>query len=164
MKTAFRTMISTVLMMMVGNAMAGDPHLMVMDPWVREAPPNAKMLAGYFTIMNHSGDGAEIVGASSNMFEKVEMHKTVHKDGVAKMIAQPSVDVGKHATVKFQPGGLHLMLINPKSPLKAGDKVDISLKLKKGGDLKMTAVVKKGSAMQGESHEDMDHEHMHHDN
>jgi copper(I)-binding protein len=56
------------------------------------------------------------------------------------------------------------MLINPKSPLKAGDKVDISLKLKKGGDLKMTAVVKKGSAMQGESHEHMDHEHMHHDN
>ena len=159
MKTGFRSIIMTVLMLVAGHTQAADPHLMVMDPWVREAPPNAKMMAGYFTIMNHSGESAEIVGASCDKFEKVEMHKTVHKDGVAKMIAQPSVQVGKHATVKFQPGGLHLMLINPKSPLKAGDKVDISLKLKKGGDLKMTAVVKKGSAAQEHSHEHMHHDH-----
>jgi hypothetical protein len=148
-------------MFVAGNSFAADAHLMVMDPWVREAPPNAKMLAGYFTIMNHSGKSAEIVGASSDKFEKVELHKSVQEGGVAKMVAQPSVEVGKHATVKFQPGGLHLMLINPKAPLKAGDKVDITLKLKKGEDLKMTAVVKKGGSMEGHDHEHM--EHMHHD-
>jgi copper(I)-binding protein len=159
MKVSFHSMLITGLMLFTSTAMAADPHLMIMDPWVREAPPNAKMLAGYFTIMNHSGDSTEIVGASSDKFEKVEIHKTVQEGGVAKMIAQPSVEVGKHATVKFQPGGLHLMLMNPKGPLKAGDKVEISLKLKKGSDLKMTAVVKKGGAMQEHSHEHMDHEH-----
>jgi copper(I)-binding protein len=148
----------TVLLLVAGNSLAADAHLMIMDPWVREAPPNAKMLAGYFTIMNHSGKSAEIVGATSDKFEKVELHKTVQEGGVAKMIAQPSVEVGKQATVKFQPGGLHLMLINPKAPLKSGDKVDITLKLKKGDDLKMTAVVKKGGAQ-----EEHQHEHMHHD-
>lgn len=159
MKVSFHSMIIAGLLLITGSAMAGDPHLMIMDPWIREAPPNAKMLAGYFTIMNHSGDSAQIVGASSDKFEKVEIHKSVTEGGVAKMIAQPSVEVGKHATVKFQPGGLHLMLMNPKGPLKTGDKVEISLKLKKGSDLKMTAVVKKGGAMQ----EHMDHEHMHHE-
>ena len=162
MRNSVRSMIVTVLMFVAGNSFAADAHLMVMDPWVREAPPNAKMLAGYFTIMNHSGKSAEIVGASSDKFEKVELHKSVQEGGVAKMVAQPSVEVGKHATVKFQPGGLHLMLINPKAPLKAGDKVDITLKLKKGEDLKMTAVVKKGGSMEGHDHEHM--EHMHHDN
>ncbi|MGD8593991.1 MAG: copper chaperone PCu(A)C [Gammaproteobacteria bacterium] len=161
MRNSVRSMIVTVLMFVAGNSFAADAHLMVMDPWVREAPPNAKMLAGYFTIMNHSGKSAEIVGASSDKFEKVELHKSVQEGGVAKMVAQPSVEVGKHATVKFQPGGLHLMLINPKAPLKAGDKVDITLKLKKGEDLKMTAVVKKGGSMEGHDHEHM--EHMHHD-
>ena len=162
MRNSVRSIIVTVLMFVAGNSFAADAHLMVMDPWVREAPPNAKMLAGYFTIMNHSGKSAEIVGASSDKFEKVELHKSVQEGGVAKMVAQPSVEVGKHATVKFQPGGLHLMLINPKAPLKAGDKVDITLKLKKGEDLKMTAVVKKGGSMEGHDHEHM--EHMHHDN
>jgi copper(I)-binding protein len=159
MKVSFHSMIIAGLMLFTGSAMAADPHLMIMDPWVREAPPNAKMLAGYFTIMNHSGDSAEIVGASSDAFEKVELHKSVQEGGVAKMIAQSSVVVGKHATVKFEPGGFHLMLIKPKKALKAGDKVEISLKLKSGSDLKMTAVVKKGGAMQ----EHMDHEHMHHE-
>ena len=164
MSNSFRTAILTALILITGifitgKSIAADAHLMVMDPWIREAPPSVKMLAGYFTIMNHSGKSAEIVGASSDKFEKIELHKTVHEGGVAKMIAQPSVEVGKHATVKFQPGGLHLMLINPKAQLKAGDKVEITLKLKKGGDLKMTAVVKKGSGTEEQSHEHMHHDH-----
>ncbi len=159
MRNSIRTVILAGLMFVAGNSLAADAHLMVMDPWIREAPPNAKMLAGYFTIMNHSGKSAEIVGASSDKFEKVELHKSVQEGGVAKMVAQSSVEVGKHATVTFQPGGLHLMLINPKAQLKAGDKVDITLKLKNGDDLKMTAVVKKGGATEEHSHE-----HMHHDN
>ncbi|WP_455212386.1 copper chaperone PCu(A)C [Kaarinaea lacus] len=159
MKNGFLSIFVTVLLSVAGNSFAADAHLMIMDPWVREAPPNAKMLAGYFTIMNHSGKSAEIVGASSDKFEKIELHKTVHEGGVAKMIPQPSVEVGKHATVKFQPGGLHLMLINPKAQLKAGDKVDITLKLRKGGDLTMTAVVKKGGAKEEHSHEHMHHDH-----
>lgn len=159
MRSGFLSIVATILISAAGNSIAADAHLMVMDPWVREAPPNAKMLAGYFTIMNHSGKSAEIVGASSDKFEKVEIHKTVQEGGVAKMVAQPSVEVGKHGTVKFQPGGLHLMLINPKAQLKAGDKVDITLQFKTGGDLKMTAVVKKGGAMEEHSHEHMHHDH-----
>lgn len=165
MSRSIRSIILTVLLVFAGNAIAADVHLMVMDPWVREAPPNAKMLAGYFTIMNHSGKSAEIIGAACDKFEKVELHRTIQKDGMAKMVAQSSVKVGKQATVKFQPGGFHLMMINPKAPLKAGDKVDIILKLKDGDDLNMTAVVKKGGAMAGhmEHMEHMDHEHMHHE-
>jgi len=159
MRNSLLSMVIAILMSVAGNSIAADAHLMIMDPWVREAPPNAKMLAGYFTIMNHSGKSVEIVGASSDKFEKVELHKTVHEEGVAKMIAQPSVEVGKHATVKFQPGGLHLMLIEPKTKLKAGDKVDITLKLNKGDELKMTAVVKKGGAKEEHSHEHMHHDH-----
>jgi len=159
MKIGFRSALIALSLLFAGNVVAADAHLMVMDPWIREAPPNTKMLACYFTIMNHSGKSAEIVGASSDKFEKIELHKSVNEDGVAKMIAQSSVEVGKHATVKFQPGGLHLMLINPKVQLKAGDKVDIALKLKSGDELKMTAVVKKGSGNEEGSHEHMHHEH-----
>lgn len=162
MSLSLRSMVMTVLMFVGANTMAADVHLMVMDPWIREAPPNATMLAGYFTIMNHSGKGVELVGAESDAFGKIEMHKTVQEGGVAKMIAQSSVEVAKQATVKFQPGGLHLMLMNPKKPLKAGDKVEITLKLSNGDDLKMTAEVKKGNAMHENDHEH-DHEHMHHD-
>jgi copper(I)-binding protein len=146
----FRVISASVFMLMVGNTIAANEHLLVKNAWVREAPPNAKMLAGYFTIMNFSGKDMKITGASSGSFEKVELHKSVQEGGMAKMIPQKSVTVPKQGTVKFQPGGFHLMLMKPKKPLKAGDKVNITLKFAKGDDLKMTAVVKK--AMGGGEH------------
>lgn len=156
----FKCMFLMVAMFTGGNALAADAHLMVTDAWIREAPPNATMLAGYFTIMNVSGKNKELVGATSDKFGKIELHKTVQEGGVAKMIAQPSVEVAKQSTVVFKPGGLHLMLMKPKAQLKAGDKVDITLKFSKGDDLKITAEVRKGNAMGEHQHEHM-HMHMH---
>lgn len=159
MNVFFRAITVSAVIFVSGNSFAANEHLMVHEPWVREAPPNAKMMAGYFTIMNFSGKDKEIVGASSAQFEKVELHKSVEEGGMAKMIAQKSVTVPKQGTVKFQPGGLHLMLVNPKKALKAGDKVSITLKFAKGGDLKMTAEVKKATG--GEEHMKMnEHENM----
>lgn len=150
-------LVALAMLVLAGtNSNAADSNLMVHDAWVREAPPNMKILAGYFSIMNH-GDGKNLVGAASDAFEKVEIHKTVHEAGVAKMVAQDSVEIPMHATVKFEPGGLHLMLINPKSPLKAGDKVNITLKFGDGGEQQITASVKKGGGAKQEHH----HEHMH---
>jgi copper(I)-binding protein len=152
----FRVFAVSALLISSANCLAANEHLMVHEAWVREAPPNAKMLAGYFTIMNFSGKDKELVGATSDQFEKAEIHKTVQEGGMAKMIAQKSVIVPKQGTVSFKPGGLHLMLMNPRKPLKAGDKVNITLKFDKGADLKVTALVKKATGGEEHMHEHMD--------
>ena len=158
MSSYFCVVVASACMLMGGISFASDEHLMVHDAWVREAPPNMKMLAGYFTVVNLSGEDKELVDATSDQFEKVELHKTMHEGGMAKMIAQKSVTIPKQGTIHFKPGSLHLMLINPKKHLKAGDKVNITLKFAQGDELKVTAEVKKASG--GEEHM---HEHMHRD-
>ena len=145
MRQMLRAMAVSVFLLIGGNSFAANEHLMVHDAWVREAPPSMKMLAGYFTIMNSSDRDKEIVGASSPQFERVELHKSMEEGGMATMVAQKSVKVPKQGTVKFKPGGLHLMLIKPKKPIKAGDKVNITLKFANSPDLKMTAEVKKAT-------------------
>jgi len=156
MRNIFRVISMSAFVLISGSVSAANEHLMIHEAWVREAPPNVKMLAAYFTIMNFSGKDKEIVGASSDQFEKVEIHKSVEEGGMAKMVAQKSVTVPKQGTVNFKPGGLHLMLINPKKPLKAGDKVNITLKFDKGENLKMTADVKKATGGEEHMHEHMD--------
>ena len=168
MSHLLRAISVSAFLLVSGSSFAANEHLMVHEAWAREAPPNVKMLAGYFTIMNFSGKDKEIVGASSDQFEKVELHKSMQEGGMAKMVAQKSVMVPKQGTVSFKPGGLHLMLINPKKPLKAGDKVNITLKFAKGADLKMNADVKKATGGEEHMHMNMqqqqqmkqDHEHM----
>jgi copper(I)-binding protein len=161
MKTRF--IILAALLLTSATSFAGGGHMMIHDAWVREAPPNAKMMAGYFSMMNHSGETRKLVGASSKQFKKVEIHKTINEGGVAKMKAQSSVEISTGATVDFKPGGLHLMLMNPKQPLKAGDKVELMLNFNDGEKVAVTAEVKKGMAGGEHHHEHMDHmEHMEH--
>ena len=46
------------------------------------------------------------------------------------------------ATVKFEPGGLHVMLHDLKQPLTAGQKVPLVIALAGGGTLQVTATVR----------------------
>lgn len=152
------TVMSFVMLNFITSVFAADRELMIHDPWVREAPPNAKVLAGYMSIMNHAKQSATLVGASSPQFEKVELHRTMTEKGMAKMVAQDSIEIPGGKTVNFEPGGLHIMLINPVKPLKVGDKVELTLKFREGGTMKVSAIVKKGNGHAEEHHH---HEHMH---
>ncbi|WP_455199641.1 copper chaperone PCu(A)C [Kaarinaea lacus] len=152
---------TAVLLVVLNPAMtvfASDGDVMIHDAWVREAPPNAKMLAGYFSIMNHGAQSKSLVGANSPQFERVELHRTVMEGGMAKMVPQDSIEIPVGQTVNFEPGGLHLMLINPVKPLKAGDSVELTLKFNKGATIKVEAIVKKGGRSAQQEHH---HEHMH---
>ena len=46
-----------------------------------------------------------------------------------------AIEPGK--TVKFAPGGYHLMLMDLKSPLKQGDKLPVTLEFEKAGKVKV---------------------------
>ncbi|RMD70852.1 MAG: copper chaperone PCu(A)C [Gammaproteobacteria bacterium] len=57
----------------------------VEHPWIPEAPPNAKVLAGYMTLVN-TGDAPEVLtGVESPLFQRVEMHRMVMEKGMARM-------------------------------------------------------------------------------
>jgi hypothetical protein len=130
---------------------------MIHEAWVREAPPNAEMLAGYFSIMNMSKHNKIIVGASSPQFKNVGLHRSINEGDMAKMVAEKEVEIHAGQTVKFEPGSYHLMLMHPAKRLKAGDTVELTLKFSSGDTMKFNAPVKKANGVQ---HMD-EHEHMH---
>ena len=101
--------------------------LVVSDAWVREAPPGASVMAAYATLKNGGTKPIKLEGASGADFGSVEMHRTVMQDGTMRMLAETSLPLPPGASVKFEPGGLHLMLFDPSRALKAGDKTALSL-------------------------------------
>jgi copper(I)-binding protein len=74
--------------------------------------------------------------------------------GVMRMRALPRIDLPAGQTVKLAPGGMHVMLIDIKQPLKPGDKVPLVLSVQSSGTslttLKIEAEVRAGGA--GEPH------------
>jgi len=59
----------------------------VENAWVREAPPNTKVLAAYLKIQNHTAKKRSISAVTSTQFEKIEIHLSTNIDGVVKMKA-----------------------------------------------------------------------------
>ena len=99
------------------------------DAWVREAPPNASMMAGYVTIKNNSDQTRVLSAAKSEQFQIVEVHQTIVENGVAKMRRQDNLAIPAGDSLKLEPGSYHLMLMKPKSAFKTGDIVTVTVQL-----------------------------------
>ena len=135
----------------------------VENAWIREAPPNTKVLAAYLKIQNHTAKKRSISAVTSTQFEKIEIHLSTNIDGVAKMKAIKNVDIPAEGEVEFAPGGLHIMLIGAKTPLREGNTVNLIFHFKDGSDFSTKVSVKKSNSKESHEHGSTDYsEHMQH--
>jgi copper(I)-binding protein len=148
----------SLLLLAVSSSLQAAGKLEVHDAWVREAPPNAKVMAAYFSLHNHSAKGKTLISMSSPAFKRVEIHRTEKQDGMMKMLPVSRVILSSKGSVSFEPGGMHVMLMNPKKRLKAGDKISLTLFFTDESSLKISLPVKKATAsMNHDMDHDMDH-------
>lgn len=124
-------------------AASEEAGVSVRDAWVREAPPGVAMLAGYMALRNNTSRPQVLVAASSSEFESVMIHRTMIKNGMAGMVHASRIELAPHASLSFAPGGYHLMLMNPKRRLRAGDPVVIKLEFGGGLVLPVAFAVRK---------------------
>jgi periplasmic copper chaperone A len=125
---------------MPAPAVSGDGPV-ITGAWVRQVPPTAQMTAGYLGVHNPGLEPIVIVGAESPLFRAVELHGTVMVDGVARMRHQPEVEVPPGGSVLFEPGGLHLMLMQAVDGVPSSGTIALSLLLKDGRRLDFEAPV-----------------------
>lgn len=118
-------------------------EISVSDPWIREAPPGAKMLAAYMTIGNNSTHRILLEAASSPNFRMIEIHQVTMHEGIARMIKQSRLRIEAQSSIVLKPGSYHLMLMEPIQPLDADDKVKIQLRFDNGETIDVIAVVQK---------------------
>jgi copper(I)-binding protein len=97
------------------------------DHWLREAPPNANMMAAYGMLTNNTDEDMLLVGAYSPAFSMTEIHKTIITDGIARMVHQPEIIIKQDEILSFAPGGLHIMLMHPIIEYNLGDLIKINL-------------------------------------
>ena len=119
--------------------------LEVLDAWVREAPPNAKAHAGYGMFKNKSKHSVTFTSVRSPNYQRVELHLSEVQNGVATMRKKKSLTIPAGGEVKLMPGSLHLMLVNPVTGIKMGDKIKMTLVFLDGVRQSFTAVVKRSN-------------------
>ncbi len=132
MNRIFAALLSSMLAASAAPAYARDCAPRVREAWIRLVPGGMPMQAGFGRIENRCPAPVTVVGASSPAYGSVELHETRIVDGVSKMRAVPELRIAPDGAATLKPGGLHLMLMQPRSTLKAGSKVAVEFELADG--------------------------------
>jgi copper(I)-binding protein len=138
MKNSMCTMLA-VLLLGAASGFAHAQHkgdLQLEKPWARATPPGASVGGGYLVIRNKGAAGDRLVGASSPAAARMEIHEMAMEKDVMRMREVKGLDVPAKGAVELKPGGFHLMFMELKAPLKAGDKVPVTLRFEKAGEVK----------------------------
>lgn len=123
-------------------ACSRDCAPVVREGWVRWLPMEMPMTAGFGRIENRCRTPVTIVAVSSPRFAEISLHETRIDEGISRMRAVPELLVPAGGTVVLQPGGLHLMLMQPQSALQQGETIQIDFVLKDGGTLRGAMTVR----------------------
>jgi copper(I)-binding protein len=156
-----RTGTLAALLALAGVALAGG-HMEVSGAWARSTPPVSDVGAAYLRIHNAGDDKDRLLGVSSPVAERTEMHTTTSEGGMMKMRPLGAVDIEPGAEVSFHPGGHHLMLVGLKHPLKEGDRFPLTLTFEHAGTVRVDVEVRGMAALHGAEamdHATMKHEH-----
>src|SRR3954447_13166313 len=116
---------------------AGD--VVISQAWSRATPGGARIGGGYLTIQNTGSTPDRLIGASAEVADRVQIHEMAMTNGVMTMRPlEKGVAIEPKSTVKLAPGGLHLMLLDLKSPLKQGDQLPVTLQFERAGKVKLS--------------------------
>lgn len=118
-----------------------DDVVAIMNAWVREAHPDAKVNAGYMTLVNVDSEIMQLVKIESDAYDTIEVHKMARVDGLMEMQEVTELDIPANGQIQFEPGGMHLMMMGPREPLSKGGNVDMTLTFKSGKQQTVTVQV-----------------------
>jgi len=140
-RSVARTLAAVALVTSLGAAGA-TADIEVVNVRAREAPPGARTAAIYLTVENRGAAADRLLSARSPR-GAVEIHAMRMDGGVMRMRATAEVPVPAR--------GLHLMLVDPAPPLKAGERVPLRLAFERAGSVDVQVAVEplQGAAPHG---------------
>jgi len=142
----------------------------VSDPWIRVLTGSLPA-AGYFTLSSHLDHPVRLTGAASPACGSLTLHQTVRQHTMSAMSAmdpgnpkggdpkagmpggmtmgsgmsmQPvaAVSLPAHGSLRFAPGGYHLMCEQPDAALRPGRTIPVTLQIDDGSTLQVVFPVR----------------------
>lgn len=120
--------------------LALQAEVLLVDPYAKATPPNAKNSAAFMKIKNTSNSDIELLAASSNISKVTELHTHIEENGMKKMIQIPSIKIPANSSVELKPGGLHIMFLGIQNQINENSNVDLNLTFSDGKTYELTKI------------------------
>ena len=122
------------------NTAAANTASATAGPIVRLPAVPGRPAAGYFDY-RVAGDRGALISVSSPQAARVEMHETMNMGTMSEMRALERIPVRDGETLRFAPGGRHLMLFDISRDVAAGGRIDLILHFERGDPVTLSATL-----------------------
>jgi periplasmic copper chaperone A len=105
--------------LLAGGCRREPRTIRIEDAWVRLSPVRGEPSAAYFRIEG-GAEGTKLLGLSSPMVRRVELHESMTTGGMSRMKPLKDVEFDYQGRIRFEPGGKHAMLFGLNKAVKEG--------------------------------------------
>ena len=135
--TVRSTLLAAGLALAAALPATAEDAIAVMDPYARSSGMMANSGAAFMMIENRSGTDDRLVGASSDVAEKTELHTHEEDEmGVMRMIhVEEGFEIPAGGTLMMARGGHHVMFLGLSEPMEQGDTVTLTLEFEEAGEV-----------------------------
>ncbi len=123
--TLYPTLARTAAAALLAIAAGAQAQTMIKEAWVRGTVAQQKASGAFMQIT--SAQGGKLLSVSTPVAGVAEIHEMAMQGDTMRMRAVPSLELPAGKPVELKPGGFHLMLMDLKAQLKAGDTVPLTL-------------------------------------
>jgi copper(I)-binding protein len=141
--------IGAAALLLAVPALAKAPAVHV-EGWARAGASSA---AAYVTVHNGQRVADRLLGAASPAARSVTIHNSTMAGGVMRMRAAGALPVAANGRIAMKPGGLHVMLMGLKAPLRPGTRLPLTLRFERAGNVQVSLpVLPPGATGPAEAH------------
>jgi copper(I)-binding protein len=142
-------LIAAIMLTCAGTSMAQPMHapssgVEVVQPWARASAGQTG--AAYMMLKNDGDTDDKLIAVSTAAAAKAELHNMTMEGDVMRMRSVDGIPVKAHGSAELKPGGLHVMLMGLKAPLKQGDSIPVTLTFEKAGKVSVQVPVQPAGA------------------
>jgi hypothetical protein len=116
----------------------------VKDAWVRLPAVAGEAGAAYFRLEGNI-EGTRLMGVSSPLVRRIELHESVEKNGVTRMEKRKDVEFPSRGALEFEPGGRHAMLFGISKAVRARGTVPLTFSFNTAPPVTVDAEVRTAS-------------------
>ncbi len=134
------------------------------NPWTRVTPAGARVAGGYMVITNNGSEPDRLIGGTSEIAPRFEVHSMEMVDGVARMAeVAGGLEIPPGGSVALEPGSYHVMFMNLATPVTMDAPVSGTLVFERAGEIEISYDVAPMGSPRAPGGHGHDHDHGHDD-
>lgn len=117
------------------SALEDQSGIHIEDAWARPGSED-RISAAYFLLTNFGDETDKLLSVESEIANNVEIHESYEREeGMIGMREVTDLEIPAQTTIRFEQGGLHVMLIQLTHQLQNGDTFNLILTFENYGEV-----------------------------